>query len=96
MGKIFNRMVHELDFFLAFAILEVVVLHLVKNEQNAIETDLVYIVQECSCSRQATGHLLLLHDDFVLDEPIFNALKVLKQLKLFTFFLGYLICHFTS
>ena len=47
MGKIFDGMVHELDFFLAFAVLEIVVLHLVKDEQNAVETYLMDIVQEC-------------------------------------------------
>lgn len=31
-GKILDHMVHKLNFFLAFTILEIVVLHLVKNE----------------------------------------------------------------
>lgn len=76
--EVLNHMVHELDLFLALTILEVVVLHLIEDKEDSIESDLVNIVQECCSSRQASSHLLLLHNDLEFNEFVFNAFEILK------------------
>lgn len=44
--QILDQLVDELNFFLAFLFLEIVILHLMENEKDSIEVDVMEVIQE--------------------------------------------------
>jgi len=75
--QVLNHLINCLHFFLTFLVFEVVILHLVEDNQNAIENNLVKFTQECLRPRQTAAHLLLLHDANVFCELILDCFKIL-------------------